>query len=94
MKKENGGIKIMMFDKIEDIISPNDLEIREKNLIIFDDCMNNKNQEIIKKYFSKGRHSNVNCVYLSQSFFELDRKTIRGNLIFLYYLNYRKKICR
>ena len=30
-------------------------------------------------YFVRGRHSNVDCLYLSQNYFRLPRQTIREN---------------
>lgn len=78
-KNENSGINIQLFDKMTNIMPPKDLNPNKKNLIIFDDCMNMKNQSIIQQYFTRGRHNSVNSIYLSQSYFHLDRQSIRGN---------------
>lgn len=38
------------------------------NLVIFDDLLNVKNQDVIIDYFTQGRHMNINCVYLTQDY--------------------------
>ncbi len=40
--------------------------------------MNNKNQFIMESYFSDGRQSNNNSIYLTQNYFKLNQ-TIRKN---------------
>ena len=88
-----GNINISMYDKIDEIINPNDLDKSKKNLIIFDDCVTMKNQEVMSSYYTRGRHNNCNCIYLSQSWFDLPKKTIRNNsnFIILFKLNKRDK---
>ena len=51
----------------------------KKTIVVFDDCVTNKNQEVQKEYFIKGRHSNCHCIYLTQSFYGLDKDFIRKN---------------
>ena len=34
-------------------------------------------------YYIRGRHSNVDCFYLSQNYFKLPRQTIRENTNFI-----------
>ena len=59
-----------------------------RHLIIFDDLIDEK-QTQLSKYFTRGRHNNINVVYISQSYFHLPRKTIRNNcnLLILFELN-------
>jgi len=47
----------------------------------------------MEKYFTRGRHQNVNVIYLSQSWFDLDKRSIRANsnYIILFKLNKRDK---
>ena len=49
-----------------------------RTLLIFDDCMLEK-QEPIEKYFSQGRHGNADCFYLCQSFYKIPKTVIREN---------------
>jgi len=90
---EKPTITITLSSKTNDIIHPDMLDKTKKHLIIFDDCVNESNQMIMSQYFSRGRHSNCNCIYLSQSYFDLDR-TIRlnCNFLILFKLSQRNKV--
>ena len=68
------------YNNCEDIIPVDDCE--PNSLIVFDDCILEQ-QNRIKEYFVRGRHKNISCIYLSQSFTMVDVKTIRNNLNFL-----------
>jgi len=87
------SISVKFFQNVNDVISPEQLPKSKKNLIIFDDCINEKNQNIMEKYFTRGRHQNVNVIYLSQSWFDLNKRSIRANsnYIILFKLNKRDK---
>ena len=61
-----------------------------KHLIIFDDVINNKNQDIMKQYYTRGRHNNCNCIYLSQNYFDLDKNNIRNNSNFFIFFKLNK----
>lgn len=75
------GMKIAHFySNCEDIISVDECE--PNSLIIFDDCILEK-QDQIKSYFTRGRHKNISCIYLSQCYSLVDLKVIRNNLNFL-----------
>ena len=91
MYEEDNKIEVTMFDKIDQIMNPSDLNKNKKNLIIFDDCVNIKNQNVMESYYTRGRHNNCNCIYLSQSWFELPKRSIRNNsnLIILFELGKR-----
>ena len=90
---ENSQISVKFYNNVNDVISPEQLPKSKKNLIIFDDCINEKNQNIMEKYFTRGRHQNVNVIYLSQSWFDLDKRSIRANsnYIILFKLNKKDK---
>ena len=92
-EKCNNSITVTMESKCEKIMNPSDLNKTKKNLIIFDDCVTEKNQEIMSAYYTRGRHNNCNSIYLSQSWFDLPKKTIRNNsnFIILFKLNKRDK---
>ena len=40
-------------------------------------------QNKCESYYTRGRHSNVDCFYLSQNYFRLPRQTIRENANFI-----------
>ena len=50
--------------------------------MIFDDLLLEK-QNKCECYHIRGRHSNVDCFYLSQNYFKLPRQTIRENANFI-----------
>jgi len=56
-------IGYFMFPNNSDIIPPS--EARPNSIFVFDDVACNK-QDVVREYFSMGRHSNVDCFYLCQ----------------------------
>ena len=50
--------------------------------MIFDDLLLEK-QNKCEYYYIRGRHSNVDCFYLSQNYFKLPRQTIKENANFI-----------
>jgi len=69
------------FENCSDII-PVD-ECKNNSLVVFDDCVNIRDQNVIMDYFVRGRHKNISCVYLSQNYVRIDKQLIRGNANFL-----------
>ena len=71
---------LVVGDKPEDIVAVDSLDEEEQNLVLFDDFIGEKqaNQGIITDYFTRGRHKNASCIYVSQSFFKVP-KMIRDN---------------
>ncbi|CAH3196119.1 unnamed protein product, partial [Porites evermanni] len=76
--KVKSDIKVEYFEEAEDVPDPKELNKEDKNLLIFDDLILAK-QNKIEDYYTRGRHSNVDCIYLSQNYFKLPRQTIREN---------------
>ena len=75
-------IKCEFFENANEIIDPKELKSTNRNLMIFDDVLL-CNQSIINDYYTRGRHSNVDCFYLAQNYFRLPRQTIRENSNFI-----------
>ena len=50
--------------------------------MVFDDLLLEK-QNKCEAYYTRGRHSNVDCFYLAQNDFKLPRQTIRENANFI-----------
>ena len=66
--------------KIKDIneeIKP--LSEYENGSIVFDDILGSSISRFIDKFFIRGRHNNLDFFYLSQSYFDLPKRTIRNN---------------
>lgn len=70
-------------------------ECRSNSLVVFDDCLL-EGQTKIKDFFIRGRHKNISCVYLSQSYSRVDMQVIRNNInllcVFKQNKHYTKRI--
>ena len=85
-------ITCSLTDKTDDLIPPYKLDKTKKHLIIFDDCITLDNQKTLSSYFIKGRHNSCNSIYLTQSYFDLDRMIrLNVNILILFKLNARNK---
>ena len=69
--------------EIEDVSVEEDLG--DKNIqdfqnccVVFDDMLDS-NQKLIDPFFTRGRHNDLDVYYLSQSYFDLPKRTIRNN---------------
>ena len=80
--KNKSNIKCIFFETASDVPDPRDLNSEDKNLMIFDDLLLER-QNKCESYYIRGRHSNVDCFYLSQNYFKLPRQTIRENANFI-----------
>ena len=70
----NTKIKIK---EISDEVKP--LNEYENGVIVFDDILGSSNSKYIDQFFISGRHNNLDIYYLSQSYFDLPKRTIRNN---------------
>lgn len=70
------GLELFMFSNNSSVIPP---ELAKPNSIfIFDDVICDK-QNNIKAYFCRGRHKQIDCFYLSQSYTHIPKHLIREN---------------
>ena len=74
--------KADFFDDCSDILDPSKLNSEDKNLMIFDDCILDK-QSKAEAYYTRGRHNNCDSFYISQNYFLLPKKTVRENANFI-----------
>ena len=81
--EDKGDISIEMYEKGADVPDPNLFDSKDKNLIVFDDIMCDKNQSAADNFYTRGRHNNVDSIYISQNFYKLPRQTIRSNANFM-----------
>ena len=77
-RRHKGNIVAEFHDDVKDIPDPNEWDSNNKNLIVFDDIMLGP-QSTPEKYYTRGRHTGVDCIYIAQSYFPLPRRTIREN---------------
>ena len=80
--KNKSNVKCNFFETASDVPDPQDLNSEDKNLMIFDDLLLER-QNKCECYYIRGRHSNVDCFYLSQNYFKLPRQIIRENTNFI-----------
>jgi len=76
------NIESKFYESAGDVPDPRDLSPEKKNLMIFDDLLLER-QNKCEAYYTRGRHSNVDCFYLAQNYFKLLRQTIRENTNFI-----------
>lgn len=70
-------IKYFPFSDHESVISPD--EALPNSIIIFDDVACEK-QDNVRAFFCMGRHKNVDCFYLCQSYAHIPKHLIRDNV--------------
>ena len=80
-----GGIDATFSSDPKAIPDPESFDPESKSLLILDDCML-ESQSNIQKFYCRGRHNGVCVFYLTQSYFRLNRQTVRenGNLFFFF----------
>ena len=69
--------------QLEDVSVEEDLEDRtiqdfQNCCVVFDDMLDS-NQKLLDPFFTRGRHNDLDVYYLSQSYFDLPKRTIRNN---------------
>lgn len=71
------GIGFYTFSSSDTVIPPNEAE--KNSIMIFDDVICDKNQENMKNYYCLGRHRNIDCFYLTQTYTKVPKHLIRDN---------------
>ncbi|ESO85698.1 hypothetical protein LOTGIDRAFT_155189 [Lottia gigantea] len=79
-------IKVFFTKNVNDLDLSN-IDIKRKNLILFDECVAQRNQAVQQEFFTKGRHHNCHCIYQSQSFTGWILCLLEKMQIVFYYLN-------
>lgn len=64
------------YNNNSDIIDPS--LAKENSIFIFDD-INTESQNEVRAYFSMGRHKNVDCFYLCQTYSRIPKQLVRDN---------------
>ena len=70
------------YQSADDIPDPRDLSPEKNNLMVFDDLLLEQ-QNTCESYYVRGRHSNVDCLYLAQNYNKLPHQPIRENANFI-----------
>jgi hypothetical protein len=81
----SGGLIIEAFDNLDEVIPATEYDENERNLVIFDDFMNEsaKTLKPVVDMFSMGRKNNVTSVYIAQDYFNGIPVKIRRNINYL-----------
>ena len=87
-----GGIDASFCNDVSAIPDPIEHDSSSRNLLVLDDVMLSP-QNKVEAYFTRGRHNNVDVIYITQSYFRLPRQTIRENgNIFMFFLQDRNNL--
>lgn len=70
------GIGYFAFNDGAEILPPD--QAKPNSIFIFDDIACDK-QDVMREYFSMGRHKNVDCFYLCQTYTHIPKQLIRDN---------------
>lgn len=70
------GLGFYTFSNNTDIMEPS--KALPDSIFVFDDVIC-ENQDVIRSYFSMGRHKNVDCFYLAQTYSRVPKQLIRDN---------------
>ena len=85
-----GGVDASFFDDVTMIPDPSEHDALRRNLLVLDDVMLGP-QNKAEAYYTRGRHNNVDTIYITQSYFRLPRQTIRENANFFIFFSQDKK---
>jgi len=65
-RTSRSDIECKFFESTSDVPDPRDLRPEKKNLMVFGDLLLER-QNKCEAYYTRGRHSNVDCFYLAQN---------------------------
>ena len=63
---------------VEEDLGDKSIQDFQNCCFVFDDMLDS-NQKLIDPFFTRGRHNDLDVYYLSQSYFDLPKRTIRNN---------------
>ena len=63
---------------VEEDLGDKSIQDFQNCCVVFDDMIDS-NQKLIDPFFTRGRHNDLDVYYLSQSYFDLPKRTIRNN---------------
>lgn len=70
---------LYIYNNNRDVIELKD--VKRNSVMIFDDIIC-ENQNDVRNYFSMGRHKNIDCFYLAQTYSKIPKQLIRDNANF------------
>lgn len=70
------GISFFKFHANQEVLSTE--EAKTNSIVIFDDVAC-ENQNSMRDYFAMGRHKNIDCFYLNQTYTKIPKQLVRDN---------------
>ena len=64
----------LMTNDLDELPYADEMDPELNNVVLFDDMMLERDQDKIVEMFIKGRHNNITCLYLCQSWFGVNRR--------------------
>ena len=90
--KNKSNIKCNFFETASDVPDPRDLNSEDKNLMIFDDLLLER-QNKCESYYIRGRHSNVDCFTFHKTILNYQDKLLEKMLtLFAFFLKILKTL--
>ena len=80
--KNKPKISAEFYENCDEIPDPSELNPGDRNLMIFDDCILER-QSKAEAYYTRGKHNNCHSFYISQNYFLLPRETTRQKSNFI-----------
>lgn len=74
-------IDYFTFSASDKVLAPS--QTKKNSLMIFDDVICDKNQENMRNFYCLGRHRNIDCFYLTQTYARVSKHLIRDNCNFV-----------
>jgi hypothetical protein len=71
--------------KLSEVVPVDEMDKSKVNIVIFDDFVLSKNQDIIEEYYIRGRHKNCIVFYLSQTYSGIPITIRRNTRLYLLY---------
>lgn len=71
------GIEYFAFSEHDQVVSPKDAQ--SNSIMIFDDIACEK-QDNVRAFYCMGRHKNIDCFYLCQSYAQIPKHLVRDNV--------------
>lgn len=80
---KNDGVRMYMMMENDEVLAPE--KVKPNSIFVMDDVIG-ENQNVVREYFSRGRHNGVDIFYLVQSYSKIPKQLIRdnANLIILF----------
>lgn len=89
------GKSIFAIESPDNVVPVEELDNDTHKIIVFDDIkLDRKNMNIIREYFSLSRNKQCNCIYLAQSYYDIDKYIRRNTKCFVLFGNLDNKDIR